>query len=171
MSKKNYSPSRMTCYIALGSNLDDPIAHVLKAIEDLKKNPNLAIHTVSSLYKNKAIGKANQPDYINAVAKITTELSPKDLLNALQKIETAHGRKRHVRWEARTLDLDLLLYENKCIQTKSLTIPHPEIYNRRFVLIPLAEIDPQLIFPDGKYIQEALKNCPMHELERIEINS
>ncbi|MGD8547744.1 MAG: 2-amino-4-hydroxy-6-hydroxymethyldihydropteridine diphosphokinase [Thiohalophilus sp.] len=129
------------CYIALGSNLDDPQAQVRQAMTELQELANSRLITVSSLYRSSPMGPAEQPDYINAVAAIDTELSPHALLDALQDIEQAHGRVRKgERWGPRTLDLDVLLYGEQVIDDQRLIIPHPGIAERAFVLYPLYEI-------------------------------
>lgn len=129
------------CYIALGSNLDDPLSQVRQAMTELQELAESRLISVSSLYRSKPMGPAEQPDYINAVAAIDTGLSPHALLDALQAIEQAHGRVRKgERWGPRTLDLDVLLYGEQVIDDQRLIIPHPGIAERAFVLYPLSEI-------------------------------
>jgi 2-amino-4-hydroxy-6-hydroxymethyldihydropteridine diphosphokinase len=139
-------------YIGLGANLGDPIATLQSAVNALRQTPGIRLVTASSLYRSTALGPAGQPDYINAVAHLSTSLTPHELLAALQRIENQHGRTREVRWGARTLDLDLLLYANDEIHTSSLIIPHIELKNRNFVVIPLLEISPNLVLPDATVI-------------------
>jgi 2-amino-4-hydroxy-6-hydroxymethyldihydropteridine diphosphokinase len=105
------------------------------------------------------MGPANQPKYINGAVKIFTKLSPSQLLTELQKIEDAHGRIRGIRWGPRSLDLDILLFGNRILNTRLLTIPHPGIKIRSFVLIPLADIQPDLVLPDGSSLNSLLENC------------
>lgn len=157
------------CYIGLGSNLEDPEAQVTTALQELSAIPDTKMLGQSVLYRSDPVGPAGQPDYINAVAAIETQLEPEVLLDHLQAIETAHERKRLVRWGPRTLDLDLLLYGSETIQSDRLTVPHPEIPNRAFVLYPLAELNPELRFPDGKPLRELLDQCSMGTLEPIAI--
>jgi len=128
------------CYIALGSNLDNPHEHIKRAFIDLAHLADTQLLAQSSRYRSKPLGPQNQPDFINAAAKLATHLEPLNLLAALQRIELKHGRERRVRWGPRTLDLDILLYGNLVMQTPTLTLPHPEMQQRSFVLLPLAEI-------------------------------
>ncbi|MDZ7663414.1 2-amino-4-hydroxy-6-hydroxymethyldihydropteridine diphosphokinase [Thiohalophilus sp.] len=128
-------------YIALGSNLDDPLAQVRQAMYELAQLRASRLRAASSLYRSAPMGSADQPDYINAVVALETELSPHALLDALQAIEQAHGRVREgERWGPRPLDLDVLLYGEETINDQRLTIPHPGMTERAFVLFPLQEI-------------------------------
>jgi 2-amino-4-hydroxy-6-hydroxymethyldihydropteridine diphosphokinase len=139
-----------TAYIGIGSNLQNPSAQVSKAIESLGKQPDCHIKTVSKHYLNKAFGPVAQPDCINAVIQIETSLSPERLLTMLQNIELLQGRVREMRWGPRVIDLDLLLYGNIQLESDKLTIPHPGLTERYFVLVPLFEIAPDLVLPDGR---------------------
>lgn len=139
----------VTVYVGLGANLGDPVATLHSAIEALHQLPDTRFLASSSLYRSAPVGPPGQPDYINAVASLETRLSPHALLAGLQSIENRHGRVRGVRWGARTLDLDLLLYGSDEIQTTSLIVPHLELKNRNFVVIPLIELTPGLCLPDG----------------------
>ena len=127
-------------FIALGSNLNNPIYHVEKGIRDINHLLNTKVLKRSSLYKSKPIGPQNQRDYINAVIKIETLQEPIELLDSLQDIEAQHHRKKTKRWGPRTLDLDILIFNKLEFNHKRLTIPHPEMINRDFVLIPLYEV-------------------------------
>ena len=127
-------------FIALGSNLNNPIYHVEKGIRDINHLLNTKVLKRSSLYKSKPIGPQNQRDYINAVIKIETLQEPIELLDSLQHIETQHHRRKTKRWGPRTLDLDILIFNELEFNHKRLTIPHPEMINRDFVLIPLYEV-------------------------------
>ena len=129
-----------TAFISLGSNLDNPIKHVLDASHEINQLNNITVTRLSSIYKTKPIGPQKQNDFINAVAVLRTSLSPIDLLSLLQSIEEKHSRKRSIRWGPRSLDLDILQYGKLVISTKDLKIPHPELVNREFVLIPLLEV-------------------------------
>ena len=144
-----------TVFIALGSNLNNPIYHVEKGIRDVNHLPETRVIKRSSLYKSKPVGPQNQSDYINAVIKIITNYEPMELLDNLQSIENKHNRKRIKRWGPRTLDLDILIFNNLIINHERLIIPHPEIINRDFVLIPLKEItNYDFIIPKyGKLLQ------------------
>ena len=132
-----------TAFISLGSNLSHPIKHILDAFCQIDKLDNVVISKLSSLYKTKPIGPQDQNDYINAVAIVKTKLMPIDLLFALQGIEREHQRKRSVKWGPRSLDLDILLFGKLVMNTRDLIIPHPELVNREFVLIPLLEVTTQ----------------------------
>jgi 2-amino-4-hydroxy-6-hydroxymethyldihydropteridine diphosphokinase len=128
-------------YVGLGSNLQQPRIQVSDALAELALLPQTRLITHSLLYRTRPLGPAGQPDYINAVAAITTKLSAQALLEALQALENRHGRVRtDVRWGPRTLDLDLLLYGDAVIDTPGLQVPHPRMTERAFVLVPLAEI-------------------------------
>ncbi len=124
----------------MGSNLNNPIYHVEKGIRDINHLLNTKVLKRSSLYKSKPIGPQNQRDYINAVIKIETLQEPIELLDSLQDIEAQHHRKKTKRWGPRTLDLDILIFNKLEFNHKRLTIPHPEMINRDFVLIPLYEV-------------------------------
>ncbi|MBE3669354.1 2-amino-4-hydroxy-6-hydroxymethyldihydropteridine diphosphokinase [Vibrio navarrensis] len=144
-------------YIAIGSNLADPVAQANRAIAALKSLPNSELVAVSHLYSSTPMGPQNQPDYINAVAEIQTELTPLQLLDCTQAIELEQGRvRKEERWGPRTLDLDLLLYGNEVIDSERLTIPHYGMKEREFVLYPLAEIAPNLTLPDGTRLADLL---------------
>tara|TARA_Y100000768_G_scaffold91245_1_gene65804 strand:- start:191 stop:637 length:447 start_codon:yes stop_codon:yes gene_type:complete len=132
-----------TAFISLGSNLDHPVKHILVAFDQIEKSSNITVGKISSLYRTRPVGPQNQNDYINAVVSIQTSLPPVELLDTLQRIEKKHKRKRSVKWGPRSLDLDILLYGTLVLKTKDLTIPHPELVNREFVLIPLVEITNQ----------------------------
>ena len=156
------------CYIGLGSNLGDSIAYLDNAIDSLNSSQNINHLSVSSFYRSKPHGPQDQPDYINAVARFETSLDPHALLSLLQKIENNNNRQRNgERWGARTLDLDLLLYGNVVIDTETLTVPHPYICERSFVLYPLQELKPDLCFPNGKMLSECIATLVAEKLELI----
>jgi len=155
-----------TCYIGIGSNLDQPVAKARLGIAALKLLPQSEFIAVSQLYCSKPMGPSDQPDYINAVAAITTSLAPLDLLDQLQQIEQQQGRTRKAdRWGPRTLDLDLLLFGNKIIENERLTVPHYGMKLREFVLYPLNDIAPNLILPCGEPLSIVVKNCPLNDLQ------
>lgn len=145
-------------YIALGSNLNEPAQQVTTALSALNDIAECRLLKHSALHKTPPLGPQNQPDFINAVAKIQTKLAAPDLLFALQSLENKHGRVRQQHWGPRTLDLDILLYGDSVINSNALIIPHPEITKRDFVLKPLWEIEPALIFPDGQSLADTLLN-------------
>ena len=135
-------------YIGIGSNLDDPVAQVRAAIDRLAHIPQTRLQQASPLYRNPPMGPADQPDYVNAVGAIDTALAPSILLSELQALEADAGRQRNgQRWGPRPLDLDILLYADLRQATPTLTIPHPGLPSRAFVLYPLADIAPGLDVP------------------------
>ena len=137
-------------YVGIGSNLAEPLQQVQRAVAALEKLPSVDLLAVSPWYGSHPVGgPADQPDYINGVACLKTSLQPHALLDALQAIEHQQQRVRRERWGARTLDLDLLLYDNECVHDDRLTLPHPCLHERAFVLVPLADIAPQLTLPNG----------------------
>ncbi|EAS43376.1 2-amino-4-hydroxy-6-hydroxymethyldihydropteridine diphosphokinase [Photobacterium profundum] len=144
-------------YIAIGSNLGDPISQAMSAIKALKQIPAITVVAESSLYSSTPMGPQNQPDYINAVVAIDTTLTPLELLNATQAIELEHGRvRKDERWGPRTLDLDIILYGDLEHHCERLTVPHYGMKVREFVLYPLAEIIPDLILPDSTALSQLL---------------
>ncbi|MEZ9720785.1 2-amino-4-hydroxy-6-hydroxymethyldihydropteridine diphosphokinase [Vibrio splendidus] len=148
----------ITAYIAVGSNLADPVSQTNLAIETLKSLPRSTFVATSQLYSSTPMGPQNQPDYINAVVAIQTELTPIELLDCTQKIELEQGRvRKDERWGPRTLDLDIVLYGNEVIDSERLIVPHYGMKEREFVLYPLAEIAPSLQLPDGTELTELLK--------------
>ena len=133
-----------TAYIGIGSNLEDPCLQVNTAILNLDKLPHSNLISQSSIYSSKPQGPQDQPDFVNAVAKITTTLSPLELLSSLQKQEQAQGKIKLRHWGERLIDLDILLFDNVEINSEKLTIPHSQMHLRDFVLLPLAEIEPNI---------------------------
>ena len=136
----------MICYLGLGGNLGDRIKNLRSAIEAIKKISGVKILKISSFYETEAWGVKNQPDFLNACVKIFSELEPLKLLDELQKIEIELGRVRLEHWGARTVDIDILLIDDLKINSERLQVPHKFLFERDFVLIPLAEIFPQLKF-------------------------
>lgn len=143
-------------YIGLGANLDQPQRQLEQALQELARLPNATLVAQSSLYHSKPVGPQDQPDYVNAVAALETDLEPLALLDALQQLEQDHGRIRKRHWGERTLDLDIILIDDCVIDSERLKVPHPFAQQRSFVLYPLAEISPQLIFPNGVTLQQLL---------------
>ncbi|MCU7914599.1 MAG: 2-amino-4-hydroxy-6-hydroxymethyldihydropteridine diphosphokinase [Candidatus Thiodiazotropha sp. (ex Gloverina cf. vestifex)] len=162
-------PDRVTAYVGLGSNLEQPQSQVLKALTELAHLPNISLTEKSSLYCSSPVGPSDQPDFINAVASLLTALSPEELLDELQSLEQMHGRKRQsMRWGPRTLDLDLLLFSDMTIDTARLQVPHPRIAERAFVLYPLAEIAPgDLMIPGVGLLNNLLESISETGIERI----
>ncbi len=158
----------VAAYIGLGSNLDEPMAQVLSARAECAAIPGVRELAFSGLYRSSPLGPQDQPDYINAVMAVATELAAPELLSHLQRIEHEHGRIRtHQRWSARTLDLDLLIYGDYCIETDALTVPHPGLSQRAFVLYPLFEIAPELVVPELGRLADLVVNCPLDGLKRL----
>ncbi len=134
-----------TVYIGLGANLNQPLEQLRQAKIAIAQLPKTFIVATSSIYQSQPLGPQDQPDFLNAVLQITTEFSPQELLIALQTIEQQQGRQRTQHWGPRTLDLDILLFDDQIIDQADLKIPHPEMLNRAFVLVPLAEIAPEKV--------------------------
>lgn len=151
-------------YIGLGSNLSGPAQQINSALETLASSPHVTLLQHSGLYLSPPMGPADQPDYVNAVAQLETELSPHHLLDLLQSIEQQQGRVRGERWGPRTLDLDLLLYDEQRIADERLSVPHPGMAQRAFVLYPLLEIAPGLEIPGLGLLSSLIEQCPREGL-------
>lgn len=155
-----------TVYVALGSNLNDPLNQLKQAVKSLQE---FAIHLeVSPFYGSKPVGPQDQPDYVNAVAKFETNLTALELLDKLQYIENQQGRVRLRRWGERTLDLDLILYGDEQIQNERLTVPHIEMKNREFVIVPLFDLSPELVLPSGEKLAEIYAKYQDHQMAVFE---
>ena len=155
-------------WVGLGSNLDDPAAHVARAADQLADLPDTRCVTRSSLYASPPMGPPDQPDYVNAVAGVLTTLGPRDLLGALQAIERDHGRVRDgERWGPRTLDLDLLVFGGLVTDETGLTLPHPGVHERAFVLLPLAELAPALPIPGRGRVRDLLSRVDTGKVRRL----
>lgn len=154
-------------YIGLGSNLDNPRSQVLEAYRELAQEEGIRLLARSSLYLSEPMGPQDQPEFINAVAAIETPLEPLVLLEILQAIENKHARKRESHWGPRTLDLDLLLYGDERILLPDLTVPHPGIAERSFVLLPLREIAPGLAIEGLGSVDELLEKLGNPVLEVV----
>ena len=138
----------VVAYIGLGSNLEHPQQQLAQAITALNGLHRCRVLARSRLYHSSPMGPQDQPDYINAVVKLSTRLGAHELLHALQAIEQSQGRQRNgQRWGPRTIDLDILLYGDQLIDSKDLTVPHPGLPHRAFVLYPLWDLDPDLLIP------------------------
>ena len=156
-------------YIGLGSNQGDSVAHLKSALKHLADQASIELQAVSSFYQTKPVGPQNQPDYVNAVANLKTDLSAQELLAVLLEIERLHGRVRdpNLRWGPRTLDLDLLLYGDAIIQEANLIVPHPELCKRAFVVYPLLEIAPDLVLPTGSTLKAYQAQLDASDLIRL----
>lgn len=160
------SRTETEAFIGLGSNLADPMEQIQRAVTALGNIPRTRLLHHSPWYRSRAIGPGEQPDYVNGVALLATALDATELFSHLQRIEAAQGRERRVRWAARTLDLDILLYGSETIHSPQLQIPHPRLTGRNFVIYPLADIRPELVLPDGTHIQTLVANCGTEGLAR-----
>ena len=147
-------------YVGIGSNLQDPRAQVVEALQELDRLPQTRVVRKSSLYRSAPVGHAAQPDFVNAVAQLETALPAERLLAEMQQVEARHGRERSFANAPRTLDLDLLLFGDARVDTPELQVPHPRMHERAFVLKPLLEIAPHL--PYG------LEACEKQQVERID---
>ncbi|MGA7980373.1 MAG: 2-amino-4-hydroxy-6-hydroxymethyldihydropteridine diphosphokinase, partial [Chromatiaceae bacterium] len=155
--------SSVTAYIALGSNLADPERQVRDAVSELATLPGSTLGVCSALYQTAPVGPPGQPDYINAAVRLDTRLPPRALLGELQAIELRHGRQRDgTRWGPRTLDLDILIYGDEQVDELGLTIPHPELPRRAFVLAPLADVASRdMLVPGMGNLAALLEQCPL----------
>lgn len=154
-------------FIALGSNLQDPQLQVERALQTIANTPRIKLIKASSLFKTAPIGYDNQPDFINAVAEIETDLSPLELLHTLLAIEAKHGRERPFPNAPRVLDLDVLLYANVELNTAELTLPHPRMHTRGFVMLPLAEIAPKINIGNHGYADELASKCDNQGVSKL----
>lgn len=165
---KSSGKDQVIAYIGLGSNLENPAGQIESAHTAIAGLAGVEELAFSSLYHSPPMGPQDQPDYVNAVMAITTNLPAMDLLRNLQRIEHEHGRVRKgERWGARTLDLDLLIYGQQQIDLPELIVPHVGIAERAFVLYPLYEIAPELLVPGKGHIADLVKNCPLNGLKRL----
>lgn len=148
-----------TVFIGLGANLVKPLGQLKQAVVAMAKIPKTSVLALSSFYGSKPMGPQNQPDYVNAVCRLETQLAPLELLDALQSIELNSGRvRKNERWGPRTLDLDILLFDQQRINSERLIVPHYGLKEREFVLYPLAEIAPELSLPCGSTIKTLANN-------------
>ena len=160
-------------YLALGSNLGDPVEQLVKARAAINAIPGVAIVRASSLYQSPVWGSDQpQPDYLNAVIAIQTTLSAHDLWHESSRIEATHGRVRDgTRNGARTLDIDLLLFGDTVINTPDLTLPHPRMHQRDFVLMPLVEIEPEVVIPEHGSARDCLKQVAPTNISKLSHNA
>ena len=155
-------------YVGIGSNLDEPRSHVQLAFEDLDRIPGTGVVKRSSLYRSGPVGYADQPDFVNAVAEIQTSLPASRLLAELKEIEARHGRRRSFKNAPRTLDLDILLYGEVTLSLAHLTLPHPRMHERAFVLKPLYEVAPHASIPGVGTVKDCLEKTSEQKAERID---
>lgn len=151
-----------TAYVSIGSNLGDRLGYIREAIRKLEDSQEIAIHRASSVYETEPEGEKEQPRFLNMVLELKTSLEPLNLLEHLLGIEGELRRKRDRRWGPRNIDLDLLLYDDVVLNSNRLTLPHPRMHQRRFVLVPLAEIAPKVVHPSlKKTVEELLEGCQL----------
>ncbi len=155
-------------YIGIGSNQGDAHAHVLQAFDGLAQLPSTRLEGRSAFYRSAPIDAPGQGDYVNAAAGVDTELSAAQLLAVLQDLELRHGRERPTPNAPRTLDLDLLLYGDMVLQSAMLTLPHPRMHRRAFVLLPLLDLDPRLEVPGRGTARELLARCAGQRIVRMD---
>lgn len=154
-------------YIGLGSNLDRPIEQLRAGLKALAALPSTTLESCSAFYLTAPIGRSDQPDFVNAACRLHTTLAPAELLRHLLAIETAHGRRRVETGGPRTLDLDLLLYDDRTCHEPGLTLPHPRLHERAFVLYPLHELAPTLVIPGRGALVQLLSACAAQKIEKL----
>lgn len=159
----------VVAFVGLGANLGDAAATLRDALAALAPMQGISLVRASSLYRTPAWGIEQQPDFVNAVAKLETTLAPEVLLEALLRLERAFGRDRDAasRWGPRTLDLDLLLYADLCMDSPGLTLPHPHMHERAFVLVPLLELDPEVVMPGRGLARDAVLSVATSEIRPL----
>jgi 2-amino-4-hydroxy-6-hydroxymethyldihydropteridine diphosphokinase len=163
----NHAAPRVTAYLGLGSNLAEPLWQLTRALQAIEEIRDVRLTRVSSFYETAPVGMVNQPNFVNAVAEIDTTLSPRALLAALLEIEAAQARVRTVKNGPRTLDLDILLYGDQRIHEEALAIPHPRMHQRAFVLVPLAEVRPDVMIPGHGTASALLAQCDCRGVRQV----
>lgn len=159
---------KYSAFIGLGSNLENPAKQVLQAMQAIDRLPDTSVEARSSLYRSAPVGYLDQPDFINAVVRIKTALAPLDLLHALLDLEQENGRTREFQNSPRTLDLDVLLYGDLQHHEQGLTLPHPQMHKRAFVLYPLLEIAPECKIPGVGAAVNFLQQCQDQQLDKLD---
>ena len=168
MTGRSAAAALQPAYIALGANLERPEDQVRAGFEELAMLPDTRLNAVSSLYRSAPVGHLDQPDFVNAMAAIETALTPRALLDALLEIERRYGRVRDFPNAPRTLDLDIILYGGAHVNEPGLTIPHPRLNERAFVLVPLAEIAPDALVPGLGRVSDLAARADFASLTKIE---
>ncbi|MGE7782018.1 2-amino-4-hydroxy-6-hydroxymethyldihydropteridine diphosphokinase [Peribacillus sp. NPDC097264] len=155
-------------YLSIGSNMGESFDTFQRAFQLLSEDPHIKLVSCSSLYETDPVGYTDQDCFLNAVIKVETDLTPEDLLRACMQVERKLGRKRNVRWGPRTLDLDILLYNHENVETEILSIPHPRMHERAFVIIPLMELESDIILPKmNTSLSDLLEKIPDKEGVRL----
>lgn len=144
----------VVAFLGLGSNLGDRLTNLQAAVDALQTEPGIRVTASSRVWETTPVGGPPQPDYLNAVVRAETDLSARDLLDVARRLEQRMGRVRKERWGARSLDVDILLYDEEQIDEPELVVPHPRMTHRAFVLLPLLELDPDPVLPDGTRLRE-----------------
>jgi 2-amino-4-hydroxy-6-hydroxymethyldihydropteridine diphosphokinase len=144
----------VVAFLGLGSNLGDRLANLQSAVDALQTEPGLRVTASSRVWETTPVGGPPQPDYLNAVIRVEADLSARDLLDAARRVEARLGRVRKERWGARTIDVDILLYDDEEIDEPDLIVPHPRLAERAFVVLPLLELEPDPSMPDGTRLKE-----------------
>ena len=155
----------VTAYLGLGSNLGDRLGTLRRAVELLDHEPRIVVEASSRVWETEPVGPP-QPRYLNAVLRVGTELDPLDLLAACRRVEAALGRVRLERWGPRTIDVDILLYDDRTLDEPELQIPHPRMHERAFVLAPLLELEPDPMLPGGRRVGDG-RPADAGELEPV----
>ncbi|WP_096186178.1 2-amino-4-hydroxy-6-hydroxymethyldihydropteridine diphosphokinase [Evansella halocellulosilytica] len=158
-----YDQKNNVAHLSLGSNMKDRYNHLMEAIQFLKEDEHIDLLSSSSIYETEPVGYTDQHAFLNMVLKVSTSYKPLELLETVQNIEQKGGRKRDIRWGPRTIDLDILLYNNENINLKQLIIPHPRMFERGFVLIPFKEVESSYTFTTGKTIDDYIDELPDKE--------
>ncbi|MGM9922895.1 MAG: 2-amino-4-hydroxy-6-hydroxymethyldihydropteridine diphosphokinase [Bacillus sp. (in: firmicutes)] len=157
-----------TAYLSLGSNLDNRLLYLRDAVQLLNADGLIEVSDVSSIYETDPVGYTNQGNFLNIVVKVNTAYTAEQLLSVCQQIEQQLGRKRIIRWGPRTVDLDILLYNHENIESDDLSVPHPRMHERAFVIIPLLEIEPNIQLPTtGQSLREIVERIPDKEGVRL----
>ena len=160
-----------TAYLALGSNMGEKAANLRKAVRLLEESGSCRVVARSSIYRTRPVGVEDQPDFLNAVIELRTSLSPPELLRLCLAVEERVGRERTIRWGPRVIDIDILLYEGVSLKGPDLVIPHPRMLERAFVLVPLAQIAPDIELDRGLTAREAAERIASDGVERLEAES
>ena len=157
-----------TATVAVGANLGNARMNVTRALHELYRIGGTRVRAQSDMYRSAPVGPAGQPDYINAAAVLETSLTPLELLDALQVVEDRFGRDRSVeRWGPRAIDLDMVTYQEQRISEERLTLPHPEAHHRCFVLVPLAQIAPEILIPGYGRVRDLVGKCDTGKVQRL----